>query len=152
MAAIDGRQRLTLMERVNRLIDDAFNLSLLHMCEVYILVEHENRVHTFKSSEQSSWPPPDHRLEELYSHIVRLTMRGMARTRLSEDEYETFIQLCQYFLHLSKALRDAEERRVPGENIQAGEDQVGENSGRQDTGFCTTEDPSGDCGEDRRVE
>lgn len=79
-------------------------------------------------------------------------MRGMARTRLSEDEYETFIQLCQYFLHLSKALRDAEERRVPGENIQAGEDQVGESSGRQDTGFCTTEDPSGDCGEDRRVE
>jgi hypothetical protein len=37
-------------------------LSLFHMCKVYILVEHEKGVRTFKSCEQRSWPPPDQRL------------------------------------------------------------------------------------------
>jgi hypothetical protein len=61
MASPSG-QPTTVEERIEHLINDAFNLSLFHKCKVYVLVEHSNGVHTFKSSEQSSWPPPDYQL------------------------------------------------------------------------------------------
>lgn len=67
MAGGDGCHLPTLPERVGRLVNDAFNLSLFHKCKVYVLVEHSDGVHTFKSVEQSSWPPPDYRLVRLSS-------------------------------------------------------------------------------------
>jgi hypothetical protein len=82
---------------------------------------------------------------------VRLGIHDIVRARLSEDEHETLIQLCHYFLYLGKALRDT-KLRVPGEDIKTDEGQVDEHSGPQDTGSCMMEDPNGDGSDDGRVE
>ncbi|KAL4806948.1 hypothetical protein BDV18DRAFT_138579 [Aspergillus unguis] len=91
----------TLPERVGRLVNDAFNLSLFHKCKVYVLVEHSDGVRTFKSVEQSSWPPPDYRLGEIYPRIERLYSHHLVRTRLTEEQRKFLIQLSLYFLRLT---------------------------------------------------
>jgi hypothetical protein len=69
MAGRSAHHATTLADRIEQLINEAFNLSIFHKCKVYILVEHNNGVRTFKSVEQRSWPPPD---AQLVSSQVRL--------------------------------------------------------------------------------
>ncbi|KAL3459619.1 hypothetical protein BJX64DRAFT_291125 [Aspergillus heterothallicus] len=88
-------------ERIEHLINEAFNLSLFHKCKVYVLVEHSNKVHTFKSFDQRSWPPPDHRLEENHPRLERLGWHDLIRTRLSEEQRKALIQLSLYLSHLT---------------------------------------------------
>ncbi|KAL4948946.1 hypothetical protein BDW69DRAFT_84891 [Aspergillus filifer] len=101
MTGRDGCQPSTLAERVELLVNDAFNLSLFHRCKVYVLVEHNHGAHTFKSVEQDFWPPPDHRLEELYPRIDRFRSHQLIRARMTEDERKALIQLSLFFLHLT---------------------------------------------------
>ncbi|KAL3441483.1 hypothetical protein BJX65DRAFT_313752 [Aspergillus insuetus] len=100
MAGRSGQQATTLADRIEQLINEAFNLSIFHKCKVYILVEHNNGVRTFKSVEQRSWPPPDAQLEELYPGVERLSWHQLARTRLPEEERKVLIQLSLYLIHL----------------------------------------------------
>ncbi|KAF7177432.1 hypothetical protein CNMCM7691_005637 [Aspergillus felis] len=134
MASYNGHPPSSLGEKIDSLINDAFDLSLFHACKVYLLVEHENGVRTFKSCEQRSWPPPDQRLEELHPRLERLYGYNVIRTRLTEDERKDLIQLSLYFLHLIECLRNPQplglEDRVRTDVGQSGEP----SDASQDTG------------------
>ncbi|KAL2801855.1 hypothetical protein BJX63DRAFT_438424 [Aspergillus granulosus] len=101
MAGRSGQHAATLADRMEQLINEAFNLSIFHRCKVYILVEHSNGVRTFKSVEQSSWPPPDAQLEEFYPGLERLSLHHLVRNRLTEEERKVLIQLSLYLIHLT---------------------------------------------------
>ncbi|KAF7166678.1 hypothetical protein CNMCM6106_002394 [Aspergillus hiratsukae] len=151
MAGYNSHQPSSLEEKIDRLINDAFDLSLFHMCKVYILVEHGSGVHTFKSSEQRSWPPPDHRLEELYPRLERLYTYHVIRTRLTEDERKDLIQLSLYFLHLRKCLRNPGSLGLD-ENVRTDVGQIGEhNDAPQDTGAGTMDGGNDDGSDDSQL-
>ncbi|EAW16813.1 uncharacterized protein NFIA_001620 [Aspergillus fischeri NRRL 181] len=153
MAGYNRHQPSSLEEKIDCLINDAFNLSLFHTCKVYILMEHENTVCMFKSCEQRSWLPPNQRLEGLYPCLEYLYAYHVIRTRMTEDERKDLIQLLLYFLHLLECLQNPARLGLLelDEEVWTDIGQMGEDNGAPQGTGASAMDGGNDDGSDHTL-
>ncbi|THC91227.1 hypothetical protein EYZ11_009307 [Aspergillus tanneri] len=102
-----GEQKSTddFKEKINSIVDRVLELSLVHDCRTYFLVDYDKGILTFNSVEDRSWPPPDRTLVSSVRREIlaqRLTGSQEILRRITEEERKELIQLLVYISDVAK--------------------------------------------------
>ncbi|KAA8642359.1 hypothetical protein EYZ11_006003 [Aspergillus tanneri] len=102
-------------EKVNNIMDLVLELSLIHNCRIYFLVDYDKGILTFNSVEDRSWPPPDRTLGCLNRPIRRVYSSQEILRRITEEERKELIQLLVYISEVTKGPPAMEASQIQSE-------------------------------------
>ncbi|KAL3473201.1 hypothetical protein BJX99DRAFT_234203 [Aspergillus californicus] len=106
-------------EEVNGIVDRVLELSLLHDCRAYFLVESSSGIVTFNSEEDPLWPPDDRSLASFNRPLQRLYSSQEVLARATEAERKDLIQMLLYISEVANGPPDLEAYRTQEEQVLA---------------------------------